>query len=127
MWFIIAVILLVLAFLGAYFLVDELLVRRKRTEEAPGTSLVRTGVVFIVRGFSVGALMGLIGYVLGLGLSEYLNHNWTFAGIVSLSTGFAIWAGLCGLVIGFGLALRQWLQAAKQNRDYNSPKESRSD
>ena len=44
-----------------------------------------------------------------------LETDWSFAGIVSLQMGFGIWAGVCGLVIGFSLAFLQYLRIIEEN------------
>lgn len=81
---------------------------------------VSTAAAFTFKGLSVGALMGSIGYGFGLMLSQCIGHGWSFAGIVSLSTGFSAWAGFCGFGIGFALAIRQSLHNKIRNETNKS-------
>ncbi len=83
--------------------------QQKDAEQVHGRiSLVRLGFSFVLKTISIGAFMGLVGYGVGIILSSWLGEDLSFAGLVSVPVGMGLWAGICGLVVGLGIAFLQY-------------------
>ena len=106
------VLLFIFAAFGACFIVDDWLVWQKKVaRKQQAVNGLKASAFFLLESISVGALVGLVSFGIGCIFSWVLGSGWSFAGIISLNTGFGLFGGLCGLIIGCGLAFHRYVRA----------------
>jgi hypothetical protein len=95
----------ILALPAPFFLFQEWRIQRGYSITQYKSCFV-LAVLAVLQTVSIGIMLALIGYGFGYITSEIFSSYLSIRGIVSMSLGSGIWFGICGLVIGFSLALR---------------------